>query len=405
MTTDTGIRADTSAADEDDIERLIHASSRVIGCVAPDIEPGLDVASWINVNRFVEASGDENPLYTDVQYGAGSVHHTMLAPPTFVLAVRMPDSVGVLDFMRHRLTGAMTSLRLNWDDTIRLGDTLAGRVCVADATRRFAETGQARACVISTAEYQRNGVGFARGRAEVELAPLDEGPPFFPRRSIHRYEPADVEQMVRELDTEQPHRGAVPRFWSDVAVGETTPIVLKGPLTLAELMVWVFAEGRPVRAGNLHYARVNDLEGRRATNPLTGWPAWDRTETWLDSAVAGSGGLSAPAAPGGLLVTLAGQHVTHWMGDDAFLRQLSVRIVQPFLYGDALRLSGTVIDRYPATDEANTRHHAITLRVAGRNQLGELVVEGDAVVFLPDHGKPVRLPVQGGVTCDVPQEN
>src|SRR3712207_6543016 len=103
MTNDTVIRPDTSTAGENDIERLIHASRRVIGCMAPDSEPGLDVASWINVSRFVEASGDENPLYTDVQYGAGSVHHTMLAPPTFVLAVRMPDSVGVLDFMPHRL--------------------------------------------------------------------------------------------------------------------------------------------------------------------------------------------------------------------------------------------------------------------------------------------------------------
>ncbi|CAM5645481.1 Acyl dehydratase OS=Streptomyces fumanus OX=67302 GN=GCM10018772_38500 PE=4 SV=1 [Streptomyces fumanus] len=36
----------------------------------------------MNVSRFVEATGDENPLFTDVQYGAGSAHHTMLAPPT-----------------------------------------------------------------------------------------------------------------------------------------------------------------------------------------------------------------------------------------------------------------------------------------------------------------------------------
>lgn len=93
------------------------------------------------------------------------------------------------------------------------------------------------------------------------------------------------------------------------------------------------------------------------------------------------------------------------MGDDAFLRQLSVRIRQPFRYGDALRLTGTVIDRYTVTDEARTRHHAITLRVMGRNQLGEPVVEAHAVVFLPDRGKPVRLPVREGLTCDVAPEN
>lgn len=82
-----------------------------------------------------------------------------------------------------------------------------------------------------------------------------------------------------------------------------------------------------------------------------------------------------------------------------------MRILQPFVYGDALRLSGTVIDRYTVTDEVQARYHAITLRVTGTNQLGEPVVEAYAVVFLPDHGKPVRLPVRGGLICDLPREN
>jgi acyl dehydratase len=396
MTTYTSAGASDSAAGQDDIERLIRTSRRVVGCVAPDIEPGIDVASWINVSRFAEATGDENPLYTDVQYGANSAHHTMLAPPTFVLAVRMPGSAGAADLMEHQLTGALTWQHLSWDDTIRLGDTLTGRVCVSDVTRRFTRTGQARGCVVSTVEYQRGGTGIARGWAEVEFA--EE----LPRRSIHRYDPASVEQMARELDAERPPRGAVPRFWSEVNVGDTTPAVLKGPLTLADLMVWVFAEGRPVRAGNLRHTRLAELEGRRAVNPLTGWPAWDRAETSLDSSATDPCG---PSAPGGLLFALAGQHVTHWMGDDAFLRQLSVRILQPFGYGDALRLSGTVIDRYLQTDEAKARYHAITLRAIGTNQVGEPVVEAHAVVFLPEHGKPVRLPVRGGLTCDLPREN
>lgn len=401
--TDPGIRVGTSTAEQDhtvehdEIERLIQSSRRIIGCVAPDVEPGVDVASWINVSRFVDASGDDNPLYLDVRYGAGSVHHTMLAPPTFVLAVRAPGSTGVPDLTEHRLIGALSLLQLSWDDTVRLGDALAGRVFVSDVARRRAEAGRAR--VLSTVDYQRNGVGFARGWAEVEVAPLGEDSP---HRPIHRYEPADVERMVRELDTEQPSRGAVPRLWSDVAVWETTPTMLKGPLTLSDLGLWVFAEGRPVRAGNLHYARSARANGRRAASPVTGWPAWDPAETSLDSAATAPAG---PSAPGGLLCTLAGQHVTHWMGDDAFLRQLSVRIMRPFRYGDALRLTGTVIDRYTVTDEARTRYHAIALRVEGRNQLDEPVVEAHAVVFLPDRGKPVRLPVRGGLTCDVALEN
>lgn len=396
--TDTVVRADSVTEERDDIQRLIRLSGRFIGAAAPDVEPGVDVASWINVSRFVEASGDENPLYSDPRYGAVSAHHTMLAPPTFVLAVATPVSTGVLDLLQHSLTAALTALSLSWDDHIRLGDRLAGHVRISDVAHRLTPSGQERARVVSATEYRRDDVGFARGWAEVELAPADEATP---GRPIQRYDPDEIQRMVHELDTETPPRGGVPRFWSEVAVGEAGPTLLKGPLNLADLMVWVFAEGRPVRAGNLQYARLARLEGRRATHPLTGWPVWDRTETALDSAVTDPAGPSAPEA---LLVTLAGQYVTHWMGDDAFLRQLSVRVHQPFRYGDALRLTGTVTDRFTASDGAGTRYHAVILRVAGRNQLDEPVADADAVVFLPERGKPVRLPVRDGLACDIPVE-
>lgn len=400
--TDTEILTGKPAKGLDDIDLVIQSSRRALGCLAPDVEPGVDVASWLNVIRFAESSGDENPLYTDPQYGAGSAHHTMLAPPTFVLAVCQPASAAVLDYVTHQLADNLTSLRLTWDDTIRLGDPLSGRVYVADVARRYTKKGQPRACVVSTAEYRRNDAKFAFGRAEVELAPLDEETAFSPRRPLHRYEPADIERLARELDAEEPCRGQVPRYWSDVTVGEPTAAALKGPLTLSDLMVWTFAEGRAVRAGNLEYARLAARKGRRAVHPVTGWPVWDRGDASLDSAVTAPAG---PAAPGGLLATLAGQHVTNWMGDDAFLRQLDVRIRSCYRYGDILRMTGAVVDRDTRSDEAGERYYTATLAVAGVNQLGEPVVEADAVVFLPDRGKPVKLPVRGGLRCDTVLES
>ncbi|MFF2374985.1 MaoC family dehydratase N-terminal domain-containing protein [Streptomyces xiamenensis] len=374
------------------IDQLITANRPRVGCVAPDLEPGLDVASWINVSRFVEATGDENPLFTDVQYGAGSAHHTMLAPPSFVLTIHMPDSHGGLALDGHRLVEIGWSLTLTWNDTIRIADPLTGSAEVADLSRGHDGSGRALARVTTAVRYQRHGVALAEGTCQVSLAPVVPGPP---ERPIHHYEPGDIDRMVRELDTEEPARGGRPRFWGDTSVGEMGPTLLKGPLSLAELMVWEFAEGRPVRAGNLHHNRLSGLTGRQTVHPVTGWPAWDRAEAWLDSATAPSEGLPAPAARGGLLYALASQYVTHWMGDDAFLRRLDVEVLRPLLYGDALRLFGTVTDRYTVTDRAAQRYHAVTLRVAGDNQLGKAVLAATATVFLPERGKPVRLPVTG----------
>src|SRR3954447_23988283 len=79
------------------VAEFIQASRRLIGFWADDVARGTSTADWISIHRFVEATGDENPLYLDAYYGAGSAHGTMLAPPTFVLAVHVPESTGAFE--------------------------------------------------------------------------------------------------------------------------------------------------------------------------------------------------------------------------------------------------------------------------------------------------------------------
>ncbi|PRY38911.1 FAS1-like dehydratase domain-containing protein [Umezawaea tangerina] len=382
-----------------DVDRVVRAGEELVGFLAPDVEPGVDVASWLNVTRFAEALGDENPLYTDPEHGAGSSHHSMLAPPAFVLAVRMPGSAGAADQVDHQLATDLAAVTVTWDDVVRLGDRhLTGRIHVTGVTAELTAAGRPKATVTSTVDYQRDGERIARAQAQVDLVPIADLPPI---RPLRRYDPAEIDRMKHELDTEPPPRGTTPRFWKDVTVGDIGVTILKGPLTLADLMVWTFAEGRPVRAGNLVHQRLAERAGRRATHPITQWPVWDRAEAGLDSAVTDPGG---PQAPGGLLFALATQYATHWMGDDGFLRQVGARLHRPFRYGDALRLTGSVTDRCTATDEAGSRHHAVHLRVDGRDQLDEPVITAHAVVLLPDPGKPVRLPIRGGLVRDTPPE-
>ncbi|WP_084597718.1 FAS1-like dehydratase domain-containing protein [Micromonospora chokoriensis] len=388
LTSEAPIRADAVDA-EGCIDRLMSAGSRVVGCVPPDTEPGVDVASWINIARFVEASSDENPLYLDTRYGAASPYHTMLAPPTFVLAVRPAVSTGVLDYLPESgLRATLSSLSLTWDDAVRLGDTLDGRAEITHLTRTSVEA----AVLGCETLYTRNRISLARASSTVVFR-ADREPN---RRPIYRYEPHEIEELVSRLDGEAPPRGNRPRFFSDVTVGEVVPGVARAPLSLSDLMVWIFAHGRSVMAGNLRHGRLAGLPGRVAVNPVTNWPMWDRTETLLDSAATDPAG---PSAPGELLTALVGQFVTNWMGDDAFLRRLAVRFGEPLLYGDSLSLSASVSDRYRLTDERRTEYFAVALRITGRNQLAGEVLNADAVVLLPEPGKPVELPVREALTC------
>jgi acyl dehydratase len=74
--------------------------------------------------------------------------------------------------------------------------------------------------------------------------------------------------------------------------------------------------------------------------------------------------------------------VTNWMGDGAFLSVLEVRLRRPEIFGDVIRIGGTVT----AVDQVGDcpRVH-VSLQAV--NQLGECTADGLAEVLLDDYGR------------------
>jgi acyl dehydratase len=103
-------------------------------------------------------------------------------------------------------------------------------------------------------------------------------------------------------------------------------------------------------------------------------------------------GFPAPCARPAFIVALVAQFITSWMGDDAILRKLSTSLNSPVLYGDTLWFSGQVTGK--SIQEISTQQYfAVTVDVGGVNQLGEQVAVATAVVFLPERGRPLQLPI------------
>lgn len=382
----------------DALTAAVARTRKLLGSYAPDLPAGVSLADAIAIRRFAEATGDDRPLHNSLRYGvSSSIHKTMLAPPAFVLAVRMPDSAGGLDLAEHPLVHHLSEIQVIWEDHIRLADRVAGQVWPT-AARLCNDAAPPRALIRSEMRYTRDELPLAEGYAEVVIHSRDDCLHSFPHRSVHRYDDEAIAKLVSAMETQGPSRGAATRFWREVDVDNNLPEVIRGPLTFSELMTWAFAEGRPIKSGNLHRRYLAQFPGRRATHPTTGWPDWDRREADLDVSVSSHAGQSAPAAPGGLLFALAAQYLGDWMGDDAFLRRLHVRILQPMLYGDALRFTGTVVEKYEMRGAQEARYTAVTITLRASNQLGEPVIDGDAAVFFPEPGRPVVLPLRGGLT-------
>jgi len=73
--------------------------------------------------------------------------------------------------------------------------------------------------------------------------------------------------------------------------------------------------------------------------------------------------------------------MTHWMGDDGFLRRLNVSLRRPNVFGDTTWCRGTVVDK-----RIEDGAPLVDLEVLAQNQLGEVTAKGTAVVELPGRG-------------------
>ncbi len=296
------------------VEEFLEDSRRLIGQEASDVPAGTGIADWLGIQRFIEATGDENPLYSNANYGARNWNRTMLAPPTFVLAVRTPDANGSLYAKPYGLLNLLTAAELEWDDHIRLGDRLSSGLRLVGVEEGPAWRGRKSAQVVSEATYVKDGgVPFARARGTVTMYPLDRGREMFVEREICSYSDDEIAQLEREIQAEPPRRGDLPRYWDDVRVGESLPTLVKGPLTLSDLMVWATAEAKPIKLGGLVHKDLRSAPGRTVTNPSTNWPYWDAELAREDLQSCRQAGFPAPYGREPMRVALAGHLIpTGW---------------------------------------------------------------------------------------------
>ena len=92
---------------------LIGTELRTDGCV------NNEYATRHAILRFAEGIGDDNPLWTDQSYAAGSVHGGVVAPPSFIFACLASVQVGW-----PGLGGFHAETKMTFHQTIRQGDRI-----------------------------------------------------------------------------------------------------------------------------------------------------------------------------------------------------------------------------------------------------------------------------------------
>lgn len=347
---------------------------------------GNETATKDAIRHFADGLGDPNPLWRDEDYGRNSVHKGLLAPPAFLNAVSEGQAIVGLPGLIATFVGS----EWEWFRLIRVDDRFLVTNRLLDlkelewhqGQRRFLQTGvlsytnqndERVACCQWTLLRTEAKPGHRKGKASKKEG-LEPGP--------HHYSPEDLAAIYRAIEAQE-IRGQTPRFFEEVSPGDLLTPVIKGPLSLSDMVAWAIGIGwhRIALAHGMKLMHLRANPGLAYIDPETGAPEPIANSHFIPSAAKILMGSPLPIDLGFQRVCWLSHLVTNWMSDYGFLKKLEARLKGFIRFGDTTWCEGRVKHKRIEQGEG-----LVELDLSCRNQQGEITTVGKAVVALPGKG-------------------
>ncbi|CAB3687454.1 acyl dehydratase [Achromobacter marplatensis] len=347
-------------------------------------EPWCYEATRDNIRHYAHGIGDDNPLWSDPEYAAKTLHGGIIALPSFLFSTSRIVSgyVGGLPGVHAMWSGADWT----WHKTVKRNDVISTEAHLKNLIEhetRFA--GRAVQQIYHVDFFNQDGDKVAEAdswcfRTERDHA-REQGSKYkeVRAREPRRYSPEEIKEAYK-LYAQEEVRGATPRYWEDVKEGEALPVMFKGPMTVTGFIA--FAQGWGglyIRANKLAWQLIDAHPGVGITNRF-GIPDVPERVHWEEDFALEVG---APGAYdyGPERNSWLTHHLTNWMGDAGFLRKSTCKIRRHNPEGDMLFFKGRVTRKY-----IEDGRHLVEIEQEARNQDDELSVLGSGVVELPARG-------------------
>lgn len=358
----------------EEMRALIGTSLRTDSCV------NNEVATRLAILRFCEGIGEDNPLFTDEEYAAGTEFGGIIAPPSFIFACLGSVQVGW-----RGLGGFHCESRMSFFAPIKVGDVITATVVfdgfdgptdssfagrrIKDYLRQeyWNQDGELVARFIcSRMRFERTQMQARRASRAIDLP--------------HPWTEEELVEIEESVLAEKP-RGAEPRYWDDVVVGGEIDVITKGPLGLADEMAFLSAGAAPMPRLSAHKVALR----RYRKHPQ--WAYRDPQTQALEPVYAVHYSDYAARLQGAQAAYDVGvqrtswqiHSLTNWMGDTGRLLQADSQYRSHVYLSDVVRL-GARIEQKEINADGNAVVHLTTWAI---NQRDKDVMPGTAVIALP----------------------
>jgi hypothetical protein len=338
--------------------------------------------TWDGIRHFVDGIGDLNPLYRDREYAAKTRYSCLIAPPSYLAtmssAVNYPDPPGFLPLPDFPLF--VVGKEHEWFSPLCEGDEIDWKTTFPTNLQiRDTQSMGKMIFMNGITEYTRHRGGIPVAISRFAIA-VYKGAPVYENRLKTDKKPVYTKEYIKNVYAAQDKeivRGAEPRYWEDVNVGEELTPVVRGPYTAMDSVAdirgcvgeeWHYSSGRLYRLAQEH----------------CGWGIYDPDlkiyHSFKDNFDSNIGGAVYSGHRYNLLVML----LTNWMGDDGFLWKCKSAYQRQTALGCVLWCKGKVSKKY-----SQDGRYCVDIDCSIEDQTGIPIQPSTATVLLPsrDHGQ------------------
>ncbi len=340
------------------------------------------------------ANGDLNPLFSDAAYAARTRFGGIIAPPTYVDLIKHYTStmIGGLPGVHAFHAGNA----VEFFAPVRPGDVIGPTFRpwkVGEKTGKFAGRMVTMDMEIVYRNQRDELVAVAHGEVFRVVRETARTRGKYAEQKKEPYTREQLEAIWKVAENEE-IRGAQPRYFEDVAVGDTLGPIVRGPLRVVEISFRNWAGGGVLTgAGGMayggHYYQFEEYlrrPGMAEVEEGTGVMDHPHRGHWEESFARKIGvpGIYDIAVQRTAWMTTL---MTNWAGDDGWVRSVNSQFRFFNVEGDTTWLHGTVTGK-----RVERGLHIVDIDIRTLNQRDEVSTTGGGSVILPARAPGAVVP-------------